>query len=519
MKLINRPKNLFILILTIIIYACSPASDTKDGEEMREILYKAKEQNQSYIPFTSDTLILSVAKYFDMHGTANERLLAHYLLGCTYRDLNDVPYALQCYQDAIEQADTLSPDCDYTTLMSVYGQMSELFYLQNMPEEQIKMLRQYGHYANIAKDTLNLIRSYELMVGPYDLLGDTSKIIECEQNASKLYEKYGYHQASVGASTATILIEINRNNLSKAHDLMTTFELESGLFDKNGNIQRDRIGYYYIKGKYNLQSGKLDSAEYYYKKLIGSEWEKDAYRGLINVYSRKAWSDSVLKYSILFEGALDTLHNQTRINSMQQVVSMYDYSRYKKIANNTEKKLSRIKIIITLLSIFVTIIIFLGYRKHTLSKKNEKERLVRKEAELKTVQSKLEGQETMLKQLKTGHRLSTLTDSETVKLFHQKAIGKRNETVPSDSEWDMLIEHFAQCLPELYHYLIGGNTLSHKEFQTIILVCLKFTTGEIAILLNTTQQRITNIKSRTNRKLFQEEKAGTLFSNLKSSFL
>ena len=58
--------------------------------------------------------------YFDRHGTANERLKAHYLLGCVYRDQNEAPHALQCYQDAIEVADTLSPDCDYQTLLAVY---------------------------------------------------------------------------------------------------------------------------------------------------------------------------------------------------------------------------------------------------------------------------------------------------------------------------------------------------------------------------------------------------------------
>ena len=75
--------------------------------------------------------------FFDDHGTPNDRLLAHYLLGRAYHDHGEAPMALQCYQDAIDCADTLSTDCDYPQLARVYGQMAQIFYEQGLYREQL----------------------------------------------------------------------------------------------------------------------------------------------------------------------------------------------------------------------------------------------------------------------------------------------------------------------------------------------------------------------------------------------
>lgn len=36
----------------------------------------------------------------------NEKMEAHYLLGCIYCDMKEAPKAMQCYQDAVESVDT-----------------------------------------------------------------------------------------------------------------------------------------------------------------------------------------------------------------------------------------------------------------------------------------------------------------------------------------------------------------------------------------------------------------------------
>lgn len=64
----------------------------------------------------------NLADYFDRHGTPNEQVLAHYILGRTYADLGETPRAVDCYLDAVTKADTASADCDYHTLGCAYSQ-------------------------------------------------------------------------------------------------------------------------------------------------------------------------------------------------------------------------------------------------------------------------------------------------------------------------------------------------------------------------------------------------------------
>ena len=53
---------------------------TKDrlsrSERMYYELIRAKVQNRAYVDFTTDSVMLEVADYYDHHGTANERMLA-----------------------------------------------------------------------------------------------------------------------------------------------------------------------------------------------------------------------------------------------------------------------------------------------------------------------------------------------------------------------------------------------------------------------------------------------------------
>ena len=49
-----------------------------------------------------------------------------------------------------------------------------------------------------------------------------------------------------------------------------------------------------------------------------------------------------------------------------------------------------------------------------------------------------------------------------------------------------------------------------------MLLLFGFSESEVAILLDTSPQRVTNIKSRANRKIFEESSAMTLLANLRN---
>ena len=73
---------------------------------MQVLLHRTEAQNKLFTRFPSDSILKELVDYFDHHGTRNERMLAHYLLGCVLSDLGNSPEALQAFYDAIERADT-----------------------------------------------------------------------------------------------------------------------------------------------------------------------------------------------------------------------------------------------------------------------------------------------------------------------------------------------------------------------------------------------------------------------------
>ncbi len=47
------------------------------------------------------------------------KILSYYLLGCVYRDMHEIPKALENFNKAVQQADLKSIDCDNLTLSRV----------------------------------------------------------------------------------------------------------------------------------------------------------------------------------------------------------------------------------------------------------------------------------------------------------------------------------------------------------------------------------------------------------------
>ncbi len=62
---------------------------------------------------TDDTLMADAFAYFKNHGTITDRMWAHYLMGCVYRDPGQAPEALELFRDGIALADATRTDCDY----------------------------------------------------------------------------------------------------------------------------------------------------------------------------------------------------------------------------------------------------------------------------------------------------------------------------------------------------------------------------------------------------------------------
>lgn len=348
------------------------------AQQMRFDLIYAKGMNKGFVDFTTDSVMKQVVAYYDQHGSANERMLAYYLLGCAYRDLDDSPASLDCYLQATEQADTLSRDCDYHTLARIYGQIGVVYLGQRMPLNAKNAYRKNEKYSWIAKDTLEALIAAESQVNSSIMLESPSQIIEQCNDVYNNYKKFGYPTEaarSLGVPMSSLLLT---KQYAKVKRYMDIYERESGYFDGKRIPGLRYDSYFYAKGLYYLKM-QSDSAKVYFQKCLNmSESVKAklvAFDGWYRYYRQKHQLDSVEKYADLFIQYSDSVRIQNEAEAMSKTSALYNYSQWQKQAKiqEVEKNRARIVILLMIILVVVMIVVVILYVKNI-----RKERLIRK---------------------------------------------------------------------------------------------------------------------------------------------
>ena len=528
-----------LLTIIVLLLALSACNVGRNGE-MEALLDRADSMNRAYIPMTDgiDSLLLEATKYYDRHGTPNQQIRAHYLLGCAYRDMGEAPAALQSYQDAVDRADTLSSDCDYHRLMSVYGQMAELFDAQNLPDDELDVVEKYGRLALKEKDTLLYIRNLELLSKPYLLLGDTAKMLQSLEDAQQLYEARGLHSEAVRCYGLRIDIAIKHGKLDDVQWMMSIYEAESGLFNDIGEIAKGREIYYGVKGNYYLARHRLDSAEYYMRKLLSfSEFRYYGCRGLMNIYRYKGNNDSIIVYSQLFEKEIDSQNNQLRTDVIHQMSSLYNYQHFQREVSEKELALANTKIqrngyaLLAVITLCFLVLINTLYR-NMRRKRNkalldygenlmllnktqfELSKLQQHESEYKDLIAEKRVMITKLKEKLESRPSpeSLLKGSDIYKRFHKLS---NAGIAPSSEEWDNLYAFFQQVIPNFCDFMsVHKHELNEKEYQTCLLIRIHIPPKAIGVMLGCSASYISRIRSKMSETLFAEGGKSTKFDKM-----
>ena len=485
--------------------------------------------------------------YFEANGDDEEAALAYYMYGCSLIDLGQSPEGIQAYYSALSKVDTTKADCNFELLKNIYGQMSLVFHNQNLPQDEIWAL---NHYVENVKKTSTekdyLLAKYEL-VSPYILLNDIDSVFYVSLGVYEDLKRIGDKQSAARVLCPTIYYYMERGEMEKASWAKEIFEKESGWYDENGNIVSGREGYYYVKGFYDLSVNRLDSAEQLFRKAIRYGYLSEGYRGLLNVYRKRHDVDSVFHFSLLYEAAQDTLHNQLRTNSIHQMSALYNYNRSQKEAEQereTSRKLKMRSTFIGVISFLVVALLLWLYLRYKNKKKQEILKLSKKlesaisarseiSAELQMLKSKnyegviaaKEAKEAELTEIIKRLQLEndqtertdateTFVNSPIAQLFIKKSNLKTEKPNPSDGEWSLLIRQFSKSFPDLYKSFSEGTPLSQLQQQVCVLIILGMSDSSIRIMLGNSKSVLSDAKSDANERLFGQKGARTLKSNL-----
>ena len=476
------------------------------SQRMRRLLLLTNAQNKCDTVFRSDSIQRLLVDYYESHGTANERMLAHYLLGRAYYDMGEMPMSLNAYQLAL--ADTTGNVHDHYQLSRIYSQMANIYYHQHLINDQIECINLSVKSALLAKDTVGAIYSYLQKANSFDVLGMSDSVITICENVNSFFRERGMKRQSAQVLSLLALHYIKKGMLEKAKRCFDVYEEESGFFDDNHNIEGNRVVYYSILGNYYLTKEKYDSAEFFYRKELreGKDFNNQnaASRGLALLFQKTHRPDSAAKYALYSYAMNDSVYAHMATEEVERMKAMYDYSYHRRMAEQKENEAYNNRnaaiffgmlFLLCLLAVYVIVQHIKRYKREA----DERERL------LLFRLAELENQLT-IKEIKDVEK--ELFDSPLINTFRMMA--KSSTEKPTREEWSQLRSLLRDKLPSFWNKLQECKPpLRMEEVDVCLLIRLQFKAKEIANLTGMSPQSISNIRRRLLPRVFHQSEGGS----------
>ena len=517
----------------------SQLSEFTKKQRMRYELLRHKAMNKACITFTSDSVMKEVVDYYDHHGSANERMLANYVLGCVYRDMHEAPMALKYYNKATEQADTTAADCDYGTLYRVYSQMGFLFSKQYLPYQELNAFDKAEKYAYLAKDTLNAIINYQNKGEAYGYLGKKDSVIASNLQAAKLFKKHGNDYAAAIAFGCNYDYYIEKKDSINAKKAFEAYN--STGYEGNSNYEDAKAYVLYQKGTYYLFVNKQDSAydnlSLSFKICKSYSIKAATTKALAQYYAKVNQPAMAMKYALQSSEYNDSDLIEARKTQLQQVQAMYDYSRNQEIAKNADQKAersTRMNYMIVLSCLMLFLLLSYIYRKQIAIKKkkiavskrlyedsllklkrlqDERAKLVA-ENDNKLAQVIMEKENTISKlkaeitHIQERYSLSSVSDADLI--LKDSSIYKKIKFIEvhpkekmCEEDWKELADTIEEVVPNFIPVL--KNKLNDKDYQICLLVRLGFSTSLVARLLGLSDAAISKSRKTMLKKICRKE--------------
>lgn len=497
-------------------------------------LLRGRVNNSLCIPFTTDSTMKKVVDYYESNGTRKEQMSAYYVMGCVYRDLNDAQSALLYFQNAITKGETARSANDNFLLSRVYGQIGDLFEKQLSLDNAIDAYRSAAKCAIMAKDTMMVADCYDHVRTSYFFKNSYDSVLMIGNRARKIYRQAAMYQQEAATYDMDIYIYLQEHDYLKAKKYMDVYDANSGIIDAKGYARKGSEIYYYSKGLYYLGIGKTDSSSlYFYRELHAAtdyNNRQAAAKGLYLLYKKIGNGDSISKYGEQWNAMIDSSYVNMATRQLQQMHSLYDYSRFQKIAKAKEWEVQRLTIIIILGALILVIAFCIFY----IVNVDKKRRMIALNHDYMLNLMNLRNKEMELTQLKQ-HESDSLKRidklSRDINCLQQELSSKQDDqlrpdqwgidenllnadivirlhelaskgTVATDNDWHRLLNHFNQYNPSFLSW-IKSKELKERENNICMLIKLRFIPSELCCLLDLSSQMVTNIRLRLLYKIFK----------------
>ena len=462
-----------------------------DASRQRTQLEELEQMNRADSLMSNDSLALALADWFDRNGTANEQMRAHYILGRTYYDGNNLPDALEAFHTAAACADTTASDCDYHQLSLVHIQMAEIFHRHYQPRTAIAELSLAQQMAYKDKDTLMAIECYFDQSNEYERLGKADSAFAIAMESAKLFAGMGQLDRAAAAKSSTVLMLLDKHRTEEAKDAIEAF-LTSSYTDSLGNVSPGREIFYYKRGLYYLQAGKLDSAEHFFRKELrdGPDINNQiaGRKGLQLLYEKMGKADSVAKYAAEGYSMSDSVYMLSESQNVQSLQTMFDYTHKQLLVEQKTSELRKTRLYMAIAVISLLLVIFIVVYIAQLREKRSAIAVANYQSTIRTLSL-----EERLSSSSIAQRLQALVNSNPPKMADVIDINSLkaliNDNIPSFSE---------TVNPP-------RQPLNEQEYIVCLLTRLAFPSVSIDRLTGVSEGYTSKLKSRIYKKLTGKE--------------
>ena len=533
----------FYILFVFLLASCV-------GDQMRQQLAMLQEYNQNDSLLTNDSLAISLCEYFNDHGTANEQVLAHYLLARTYADMGQSPRALDEFHRAVELADTASADCDFKTLARVYGQMGDLLRAHFLSRYALNAYQKAYHYSVRAGETAIAPLFYAQQKNCYYALSlrDSSEYIT--KNTIRMFLDCGDTLSANIYKGPLSYFLVEKKDFAYAWECLNDYEHHSYINEEAlKHSDRWKMLYFY-KGFYYQHVHRCDSALHYYYKTIQTSQNPNnvtlGLKGLYETYQMLHLHDSVSKYAVLYAEKNDETFRISTATTLLSMQHLYDYHHYETLAEQKTLEAARanqkltVLILCLVILIVASLFIILTIRSRHII---EKQKIVAKYT------SALHGYISTKKELQHLREQSTVNEhlvrqaKEDLEYFQRSITGTRQKFSDID-HWGMVdtlektaiveqlkkkgIKGMAATEQELHDmrrtfnlYQPGFSEalyakyieLSIKELTICMFIKLHFAPSQICSLIQMRSSALSNLRKRLLAKMFNIDGGATMFDD------
>ena len=388
--MLAQPDSAFTLLQKDSASICKEGTDA----QMYYQIIRCRVADLLYIPHTSDSTMLKVANYYTKQNNQKALSMAYYCLGCIYRDLKKHPRAVNYFLRSIDTDSTHTPK---EMIGRCYYQLSGFEDNRKNPIKALEYEIKTYNYISQTKDYTLANNCLINIAHDYKTLGNDEKYSEFINLAKNKISatKDTINLARFIIAKGQIAIQ-ERNNkelktlINEGEKILPTI------------LKQQEYGFYLMQGYYYKELHQVDSASYYFQKVlnIGNpiiEYEANTALSETNAENREyttAWK--FLNKAIKLRNAIDSIDNKQEAEKMK---ASYNYELEVAKREEAEESKNRYKytMLLGIICILGLTTLILAHKNASKEKSIKQLKLIAQQNELiQNQEQKIEEQKNMM---------------------------------------------------------------------------------------------------------------------------